>query len=630
VALGGAGKRVTGVSGCNIRPLVYLGGKRPGVSASVNSIHVVWDEYRGKGSELRIRLKTSSFARPSGNSLRVNGTSGTRAAPTASQLRLVQALKQVIAVPFDILRKIWLRRDIARCVGRGSEDLKFKVVTKGIWMRAAFGLVMLTFATAASPQAPRAEVPSTSSTAQLQPSQTRALELLQALKSYDLATARKFIEQSFSPEALAKMPVGHRVWYMMQDVRRIRDASFVRWESVTDTQAKLAYRNGLLYRIETIGVQIEPASPHRIVSWTGPSPVPSTAPPPKSDRELAARLNAFAQRMADYDFFSGTVLITKADKPVLAKAYGLAERNFKVANRLDTKMRAASISKMFTAVAVGQLVDQGKLSLEDPLSKFVPDAPGAGRVTIRHLLSHTSGITVPDDDDIFATSPSTLRNLDDWINLTKNRELTTEPGKSFQYNNLGFVYLGKVIEKIAGEDYYDFVQKNVFRPAGMINTSCPHLDVPVDRLAYPYETEFDLGAPTFVNMMVKGGARIGPSGCAVTTVEDMARFAQALRDGKLLKPETLREFTKVVSDTGRLWGLGFYSTKLGQTEILTVGHGGNSFGVCAQFGMFKHQGIPWTFTILSNSGLLACNPMVSETTRLLGQRLTGLGATAAK
>lgn len=497
---------------------------------------------------------------------------------------------------------------------------------KCIWMTAALALALLTTAPAASAQATKAGGSSASTTAQLKPSQTRALELLQVLNSFDLAMTTKFVEQSFSPEALEKMRVRHRVWWMMLAERQIRGASFVRWQSVTDTVAKLVYRNDLLDRLETIEVKIEPASPHRIVSWTAPKALPSINPPPKSDQELAARLHAFAQRMADFDFFSGTVLITKGDEPVLAKAYGLAERNFNVANRLDTKFRAASINKMFTAVAIGQLVDQGKVSLEDPLSKFVPDAPGAGRVTIRHLLSHTSGITVPDDDDLLATSPSTLRDLDSWINLTKKKELTTEPGKSFQYNNLGFSYLGKVIEKVSGENYYRFMQEHVFNRAGMIDTSCPHYDTPVDNMSYPYEIEFDLGVPTYVNMMVKGGARPPASGCAVTTVADMARFARALHAGKLLTPATLREFTKVVSETGdRLWGLGFYTTKLGRSEIATVGHGGNSFGVCTQFGMFDHQGIPWTFTILSNSGLLACNPMVSELNELLAQRLTGGG-----
>lgn len=387
---------------------------------------------------------------------------------------------------------------------------------------------------------------------------------------------------------------------------------------MSDTEATLVYRNDLFDRLEMIGVKIEPASPHRIVDWTKPKELPSTVPPPRTDEELAARLHAFAQRMADYDFFSGTVLIVKGDRPILARAYGLAERNFAVPNRLDSRMLTASITKMFTAVAIGQLADQGKLSIDDPLSRYVPDAPGAARVRIRHLLSHTSGIGDVDyAQTVWHTNPNDLRDLDAWIEVAEKAPPKSEPGTTWEYNNLGYLYLGKVIAKVSGEDYYSYVQNRVFEPAGMINSTCPHFDAVVPNMAYPYELEFSFGAPTYFNTLLKDGARGGADGCAVSTVEDLARFARALRAGTLLRPETFREFTKVVPETAsRLWGLGFYNRKLGTSDIVTVGHGGNSMGVCTQFAMFDHQGIPWTFAILSNSGLRACNPLVKETKEL--------------
>ena len=474
---------------------------------------------------------------------------------------------------------------------------------------------------AAAPVAATADEPSSART---RPAQARALELLQALTSYDLATTREFVEQSVSPAALATRPVEAWVWPLIDEERKIRGGSFVRWDHVSDTEARLVYRNELFGRVEMIGVTIEPSSPHRIIDWTAPAPLPSDAVAPKSDQELAARLHAFAQRMADHDFFSGTVLIAKDGEAILARAYGLAERNFKVPNRLDTKMKMASINKMFTAVAIGQLVDQGKVTLDDFLATYVPGAPGADRVRVRHLLSHTSGIGDLDYvQTVWHTSPDDLRDLDSFMKIADTSAPKTEPGTVWEYNNLGYFYLGKVIEKVSGEDYYRYIENRVFKPAGMINSSCPQFDAALANMSYPYEVRFDLGAPAYFNTMVMDGARGGPDGCAVSTVEDLARFARALRNGTLLQPATFQRFTTAIPETGsRSWGLGFYRRKLGKSDIVTIGHGGNSIGVCTQFGMFEHDGIPWTFAILSNSGLRACYPLVAETKELLAQRLT--------
>lgn len=497
--------------------------------------------------------------------------------------------------------------------------------TDRLWAIAAFAVAAVGFtpALAGSTQG-LAQQASTPPAVEATPAQRRAIELLNALTSYDLATSKRFIEQSFSPDTLAKRPLDAWLGQMLAEELKIRGGSFVGWQNISDTEAQLVFRNELFDRLEVVGVEVEPVSPHRIIDWTPPKPLPSNTPPPKTDQELATRLHSFAQRLAHHDFFSGTVLIARGDTPILAQAYGLAERNFRVPNRLDTKMRTASLTKPFTAVAIGQLVDQGKLSLEDPVSKFLPDVPGGDKVLIRHLLNHTSAIGDWALDTFWSKNPIDFRDLNDWIEISDEAPPKNEPGTSFEYNNLAYLYLGKIIEKLSGRDYYSYVEDQVFKRAGMINTACPHMDAAVPKMAYPYGIEFELGEPTYVNMMLRDGARGGSEGCAVTTVGDMLRFANALRADTLLKPQTLVQFTTPSPETGsRLWGLGFYTRKLGQSDIMTIGHGGNSAGTCTQFAMFEHEGVPWTYVVLSNSGLRACRPMVSEISDQLAQRLVG-------
>lgn len=495
------------------------------------------------------------------------------------------------------------------------------------WIAAGCAGLLLTsaplVARPASSSAGRTAAPADS---RIGPAQQRALALLEALKSPDANVVKDFLAHNLPPEALKEKKEQQWISSLLAETIKLRGGSFVRWEKVGDTEAQLVYRNDLFDRLETTGVTVEPAAPHRITGWSKPKPLPSNTPAPRNDEELAARLDAFARRMEKHDFFSGTILIERGDTLVLAKAYGLAERNMRAPNHLDTKMKLASITKLFTAVAIGQLVEQGKVSLDDPITKYVPDVAGGDRVRIRHLLSHTSALGDIDYGKAWEMSPFDLRTLDDWIKVSDMRPPAREPGTSWEYSNLGYTYLGKVIEAASGQDYYSYLTDHVFKPAGMVNSGVWGVDYVIPNLAHTYEMEFDLGAGQYRNVTLRDGARGPSSGGAISTVEDLARFARALRTGVLLKPATFRQFTTPLPETGKkLWGLGFYNAKLGNSEIMGVGHGGNLMGTCTEFLMFEHQGTPWTITVLSNSGLRACYPMFGEMETLLGQMLTSAG-----
>jgi len=175
--------------------------------------------------------------------------------------------------------------------------------------------------------------------------------------------------------------------------------------------------------------------------------------------------------------FSGVVFIAKDGVPFFEQAYGFADREQKIPNTAQTRFRLGSINKVFTAVAVFQLAEAGKIKLDDPLVNYIPDYPNkdlAQKVTIRELLNHTGGM-----GDVFGTGPNQLfseeyrthrlqlKTLDDYIHLYGDRPLRFAPGSRFEYSNYGYILLGKVIERASGESYYDYMRDHVYGTAGM-------------------------------------------------------------------------------------------------------------------------------------------------------------------
>src|SRR5262249_52742480 len=160
--------------------------------------------------------------------------------------------------------------------------------------------------------------------------------------------------------------------------------------------------------------------------------------------------------------------VAKGERPIFHQAYGFANQDFQVPNRLDTKFHLGSMDKMFTSVAVAQLVESGKLNFHDKLEKILPDYPNrevALKITIEQLLMHRAGLA-----DIFKLAfyepRERYRSPRDYFPLFANESLRFEPGSRWSYSNAGYVVLGAVIEKIAGKSYFDYVGKNIFEPAG--------------------------------------------------------------------------------------------------------------------------------------------------------------------
>ena len=351
-------------------------------------------------------------------------------------------------------------------------------------------------------------------------------------------------------------------------------------------------------------MRIEPEALHRIASLQfAPARPPSDLAPAKklTDAEMVKELQAFVQRLADADAFSGTVLLAKDGKVLFKGAYGLASKRFNVPNRVDTKFNLGSMNKMFTGVAIAQLVQSRKLSLDDPLSKFVSSdwlAPDiTDKIRIKHLLTHTSGLGSYFNEKYQESSKALFRELDDYKPLIVDSTLAFEPGTDWAYSNTGMFMLGVVIEKVTGQSYYDYIRDNITGPAGMANTDCYEMDKPVPNLAIGYSRERGPSGSQWTNNLYKHVLRGGPAGGGFSNVEDLLRFDIALRGHKLLSPastDLLWSGKPKLNSPDYSFGFGIGGTP----DDRIVGHGGGFAGINSNLDMFLDSG--YTAVVLSN------------------------------
>ena len=289
-------------------------------------------------------------------------------------------------------------------------------------------------------------------------------------------------------------------------------------------------------------------------------------------------LHRYLERRTEEGTFSGVVLIAKDGITTFQEAYGLASKRFKVPNKIDTKFNIGSINKMFTSVAILQLLEKGKLALDDPIGTYLPDFPKevAGKITIRHLLQHRSGWGHYWEHETYLETWVDLRTIDDYMEFIKDTPLDFEPGTGEQYSNTGFVVLGAIIEKVSGQSYYDYVREEIFEPTGMKNTDSYEMDDPVENLAIgytnmsPYGPEEGYQRENIFMHSVKGTS----AGGGYSTAEDMLKFDIALRNDLLLSPSytdlLFNRFNEPEESRSRSGRLGFAGGAPGINAILEI------------------------------------------------------------
>ena len=297
------------------------------------------------------------------------------------------------------------------------------------------------------------------------------------------------------------------------------------------------------------------------------------------------------QKAADQDLFSGIFVVARHGKVRLSAAYGDANKHSRSANRLDTPFGIASTGKLFTAVAVAQLVAEGKLSYSEPISRYLPDYPNqavASTITLHQLLTHTSGL-----GDVFSKHPPNIRldRLADYYPLFANEPLLFEPGKGQAYSNTGFLVASMVVEHVSGEEFRHYLQKHIFTPAGMTSTGWN-----ASLAAEPYTRDFgdDLLAPnppwvsadSFYKELL-GGPAAGAGG-EDSTAYDLVRFATALGTGKLLDS---KNFNTLIQE-------GYGCQCSAQTGHRLYAHTGGGPGVNTGLKFYVDQGLIVVF--LSN------------------------------
>jgi len=349
-----------------------------------------------------------------------------------------------------------------------------------------------------------------------------------------------------------------------------------------------------------IAFEVDPEAPHKINKIdirAIPRPA-EFAIPRLSEADLVVAVSTELERESGADLFSGTVLVAHNGKVLFEHAYGLANREKKTPNTLDTQFRIGSMNKMFTAVSIMQLVQAGKIQLSDPFGKYLAGYANkdmASKVTIQQLLTHTGGtgdIFGPD----FDKHRLELKTLQDYVNLYESRPLLFEPGSHFEYSNYGFLLLGVIIEKVSGQNYYDYVREHIFKPAGMNSTDSLAEDQTVATRSTGYTKE---GLGPWQDNKDTLPYRGTSAGGGYSTVGDLFRFALALENHTLLDSEHTDLLTTGKVDTGRgpdKYAFGFFDT--GEGGIQCFGHGGGAPGMNGDLRICPKAG--YVITALAN------------------------------
>jgi len=293
-----------------------------------------------------------------------------------------------------------------------------------------------------------------------------------------------------------------------------------------------------------------------------------------SSAQAPDRFRQVVQPYVDAQMFMGSVLVAKNEKVVFSKSYGMADLEWNVPNSPTTRFNIASVTKQFTAASFLLLEDRGKLRTDDFVKKFLPDAPASwDKITIYHLLTHTSGIS----DDAARYEPGPPEKL-----LFRDVPLNFQPGQQWAYTNLGYIVLGYLLEKISGQSYEEFVQENIFKPLGMNDSGLVSFGTVIPRRATGYWP-----GSNGIENAERPDPRIGFSaGALYSTTEDLLRWQEGLLGGRLLTSASLRKMTTPFKGD---YACGLYVKRV--NGHLMIEHDGNNIGFNADMAYYPEEKI---------------------------------------
>jgi CubicO group peptidase (beta-lactamase class C family) len=338
---------------------------------------------------------------------------------------------------------------------------------------------------------------------------------------------------------------------------------------------------------------------------------------------MREKIQEIVERYAIANHFSGVVRMKLGDYTLYEGAFGYACKPFKIPNRMDIRFANASITKTFTALAIFDLIDQGKLSLSDSVRQFLilEDIHLDPAITIEHLLTHTSGIKDyfdeldPDGfEKLWQQVPCQYVNrLDKMLPLFIDETPISRPGERFSYSGAGYILLGLIIESIVGSDYYTYMREAIFKKLYLFDTDFIPLHQVVDNVAEGYiplkdERNHLIGWKKNIYSVPAHGLSDGGS---FSTARDMIKFLRSIRKHELLSPQMTAKWLTPMVEVTEQWhyGYGLWFQKYSDGRVLKYGHIGENPGVSARVFYYPQQDID--LVLFSNHGF--------STSALLGE-----------
>lgn len=304
-------------------------------------------------------------------------------------------------------------------------------------------------------------------------------------------------------------------------------------------------------------------------------------------------LDEYAQAEFAAKEFNGTVLVMQKGKAVYKKSFGLADREWNVANTDDTKYRIGSVTKQFTAACILQLAEQGKLNLDDKLSKYIPDYPKGDSITTHMLLNHTSGIKNYTDLPEFWPKAILPLSTDSMIALFKNKPLDFSPGSKWNYSNSGYFLLGVIVEKASGKNFSNYLLENVLKKAGLKNTAMDNIDSVLLYRAKGYAKNRQGAWEHAMPISMEGPYS---AGAMYSTVDDLYTWIKALTANKIISAASVKKMTTPYMDKYG-YGIGIDSLKTHSR----ISHSGGIPGFVSYLAFYPDDDV-CVVAISNNSG----------------------------
>ncbi|WP_047984374.1 serine hydrolase domain-containing protein [Ornithinibacillus californiensis] len=320
-----------------------------------------------------------------------------------------------------------------------------------------------------------------------------------------------------------------------------------------------------------------------------------------NEQEIIIQLNNNVRDLAGKGRFSGAVLLADKERILYNQAFGFANEEQGILNSINTKFDLASMSKMFTSVAIAILEEEKKLSFHDSVSQYIADFP-CSRVTIHHLLTHSSGVGDFFNKE-FLERRANLKKVSDYLPLFVEDKLQFEPGSRFEYSNGGYILLGIIIENLTNLSYFEYIKKHIFHPLDMNDTDTCLADANNVQLAIGYTNfQFDgsFQEEKTDNLSIRSNG--SPAGGGYSTVKDLWRFSKGLLENRLISVEQTRKLItqkeNIYSDeTSTLgYGYGFFVERINGHQI--IGHDGGFPGVSNRLDIYPDN--EYIFIALSN------------------------------